>query len=51
MTIGDMRCLKTSVTKNPTALRLNRPGESGDFDVPRVRWCRHTWFQATGWAV
>lgn len=22
MTVGDIRCLKTSVTKNPTALRL-----------------------------
>jgi hypothetical protein len=28
---------------------VNRPGMSGDSDVPWVRWCRHTWFQATGW--
>ena len=29
---------------------LSRPGESADFDVPRVWWCRYGWFQATGWA-
>ncbi len=27
---------------------VNRPGPDGDSDVPRVRRCRHTWFQATG---
>jgi Helix-turn-helix domain len=26
-----------------------RAGRLGD--VPWVWWCRHTWFQATGWAV
>lgn len=28
--------------------RLNRPGESGDFDVPQVLWSRHYLLQATG---
>jgi hypothetical protein len=30
--------------------RLNRPGNPGGSDVPRVWRCRYTWFQATGWA-
>ena len=30
---------------------LNRPGESGDCDVPRVSWSRVAGFQATGWVV
>ena len=30
---------------------VNRPGKSGEFDVPRVSWSRLTGFQATGWAV
>jgi hypothetical protein len=37
-------------TGHVTKCRLNRPGMSGDSDVPRVRRCRYTWFQATGWA-
>lgn len=31
------------------ALDVNRPGFVGGSDVSWVRWCRHTWFQATGW--
>ena len=30
---------------------VNRPGESGDFDVPRDSWSRVAGFQATGWVV
>ena len=31
--------------------KVNRPGMSGDFDVPRVSWSRVAGFQATSWVV
>jgi hypothetical protein len=40
-------CLATQSEGGPRG--LNRPGSAGG-DVPRVLRCRHSWFQATGWA-